>query len=185
MQTAELQAALAGPDRDKVLATTATFLDAFLKSSGLDRHPVVQGLMEGQTAAQTLGLSRADLDALYAVGFGALTSGDFGRAQDVFTRLALIDPLEARHRYCLGVIAQQRGDHGAAVDHLVNFLALDATNADGYLRLGESFAALGRRRDAAEAFRIALAEALKGNGDAQAVTEARQKLNLLAKEGRA
>jgi tetratricopeptide (TPR) repeat protein len=82
----------------------------------------------------------------------------------------------------MGVIAQQKGDHVAALDHLTSFLALDATNADGYLRLGETLAALGRRRDAREAFEIALAEARKGNGDAPAVTEAQQKLARLSPE---
>lgn len=182
MQIDEMQKALTGPDAEKLLVQVAQYLEVFLNQAGLKENRIVQGLMAGNTPAQTLGLTRDELEALYAAGFTAMTTGDLQRAQDLFTHLALLDPLEARHRYCLGVIAQQKGDHAAALDHLTNFLALDATNADGYLRLGETLAALGRRQDAREAFEIALAEAQKGNGDAIAVAEARQKLSLLNPE---
>ena len=182
MQIDEMRKALAGPDGPRIMAQVVPYLEVFLRESGLSENRVVQGLMAGNTAAQTLGLTREELDALYSVAFTALTSGELQRAQDVLTRLVLLDPLEAKYRYCLGVIAQQHGDHATALEHLTNFLALDATNADGYLRLGETMAALGRRRDARDCFEIALAEAVKGNGDAHAVAEARQKLSLLSPE---
>lgn len=184
MQIEEIQKALAGPQAEKILTEFAQLMDTFLRESGFDQHPVVKGMMAGNTPAQTLGLDRGDLDALYGLGFAALTSGDMQRAQDVFTHLALLDPLEARHRYCLGVIAQSKADYETALDHFTNFLALDATNADGYLRLGETFAALGRKTDARDAFELALAEAQKGNGDSMAVAEARRKLSLMATETR-
>lgn len=182
MQIDEMRKALTGPNSEKVLMQVAQSLETFLTVSGLKDNRVVQGLMAGSTPAQTLGLTRADLDALYAAGFAAMVAGDLQRAEDIYTHLILFDPLEAKHRYCMGVIAQAKGDHTAALDHLTNFLALDATNADGYLRLGETMLALGRRRDARESFEIALAEALKGNGDAHAVAEARHKLSLLSPE---
>ena len=182
MQAKDMAEALTGPDAEEIMTHFAGYMQTFLSASGFDQNPLVKGMMAGATPAQSLGLKRADLDALYGVAFASLTSGDMQRADDLFMYLCLLDPLEARYRYCLGVIAQQRGTFDLAVEHFINFLALDATNADGYLRLGECYAALGNKTEAREAFEIAAAEAAKGNGDAAALAEARRNLSLLVME---
>jgi hypothetical protein len=95
MQMDELKKALSGPQAEEILLQVGRYLDVFLKQPGIKDNAIVQGLMAGNTPAQTLGLSRDDLEALYSVGFTALASGEMQRAEDVFTRLILLDPLEA------------------------------------------------------------------------------------------
>lgn len=182
MKSQEFAEALNGPDAEEILTKFGQYMEAFLRESGLDQEPIVKGFMAGQTAAQTMGLTRADLDALYAAAYASLTSGNMKVAEDLLTYLCLLDPLEARYRYCLGVIAQQCASPAQALEHFINFLALDATNADGYLRLGECYLALGNKTQAREAFEIAEAEAAKGNGDSTALDEARRNLSLLGME---
>lgn len=127
-------------------------------------NAVVAGLLEGRSLAQIQGLSREDLDVLYTYGFNFLNAGSFEQAVVVFSQLTLIDPLESRHAYCLGVCFQSMGQHQRACDAFVAFLALDPVNPAGYLRLGECFAAQGDHEGAREAYGLARAEADKGNG---------------------
>jgi tetratricopeptide (TPR) repeat protein len=175
----DLNKAFGGLDAEIVMKTVSDFLDVFLRESGLENHKIVQGMKAGNTAAQTLGLTRDDLNVLYTLGFNALNSGDVQKAYDVFFQLITIDPLEAKNHYLMGVIQQAKGDHKLAADMFVNFLALDATNPDGYLRYGETQIALGNRQMAREAFECAEAEAAKGNGDEITLAEARAKLAML------
>lgn len=169
-------------DPEMVMRHTAAFLEVAIKEMGLENDKMVEGLMAGNTAAQTMGLDRADLEVLYAVGFNFLNQGDGAKALDSFTYLVLIDPLEAKNYYCLGMAYQMQGDMKQAAEAFVNFLALDATNPDGYLRYGECLLALGERTDAIAAFEIAEAEAAKGNGDQRTLEEAQAKLSLLKRE---
>lgn len=169
-------------DPEVVMRHLATFLDVALKEMGIEDHEIVQGMKAGNTAAQTMGLSREELELLYAVGFNCLNKGDAAKAQDSFIYLSLIDPLEAKNYYCLGMAYQMQGEAQKAADAYVNFLALDATNPDGYLRYGECLLALGEKQEAIEAFELAQAEAARGNGDAKSLQEAQSKLALLKKE---
>jgi len=178
----DLEKLFDGHDPEVVIQTIATFMDVFLKESGMENDRIVQGLLAGNTAAQTMGLTREDLEVLYRLGFNALSQGEIQKAHDVFYQLVTMDPLEAKNHYCMGVVKQAMGEFAVASDLFLNFLGLDATNPDGYLRYGECQLALGDAQMAREAFECAEAEAAKGNGDAVALTEARSKLAMLNKE---
>lgn len=178
----KLEGFFKGADPEKAAQVMVSFIDTFLKESGLDDDPIVQGLKDGNTAAQTLGLGREDLEVLYAMGFNALNNGEPQKAYDTFFQLTMIDPLEAKNYYCVGVSLQMMGEHARAAEMFVNFLGLDATNPDGYLRYGECLLALGETGEAREAFALAEAEAAKGNGDTAALEEAQAKLAMMQEE---
>ncbi len=118
---------------------------------------------------------------LYAYGFSFITRGDTKRAEDVFLQLCLIDPLEAKNHYCLGVVRQMKQHWDVAIDDFARFCALDATNPEGYLRIGECLTAKGDRAQARQVFDVALREALKGNGPKNAVEQAERALAGLGK----
>lgn len=149
----------------------------FKAESGLADHPIVQGLEEGRTLAQIQGLSRDDLEVIYTHGFRLLSQGMRDKAEIVFTQLVMIDPLMARNHYCLGLCHQLAGDPGKALGLFEVAVALDATNPEGLIKMGECHLALNRPEDATDCFRIALAEARKGNGTADAAERAAARLD--------
>ena len=153
--------------------------DGFVEESGLGKdHPIVKGLEEGRTLAQITGLTRDDLDVLYAHGFSLLNKGSYDKAVTIFGNLTMIDPLEGKNHYCLGVALQMMGKHEVARDTFLSFLMLEATNPDGYLRLGESMMALGDRDMAIGAFELAELEAKREGADPHCLIEAQQKLEM-------
>ncbi|WP_163850635.1 hypothetical protein [Pseudooceanicola aestuarii] len=169
-------------DPETVMRLVQVGVDTFAREAGLEGNDIYEGLKDGNTAAQTLGLTRQDLEVLYAVGFNLLNSGDLTKAEDAFVHLCLIDPLEAKNHYCLGLSRQMAGKPAQAIDNYLNFLALDATNPDGYLRYGECLLATGDRAEALESFRLAAAEAEKVEGQAAALAEARGRIEMLTQE---
>jgi type III secretion system low calcium response chaperone LcrH/SycD len=172
---------LNGPDVTKHLEEGLKLGMQVLAEHGLDKDPNLLAVLEGQTIAQVKGLSRKDLEVLYAYGFGFLANRTPKKAEDVFAYLCFIDPLEAKNHYCLGVAHQMQQQWQMAIDDFGRFCALDATNPEGYLRIGECLVALGDRDEAREVFDVALKEARKGHGPKNAVEQAELALASLDK----
>ncbi len=156
--------------------------EGVFEKSGFMDSPLMKDMNAGMTQAQAMGLSREDLDVIYAVAFSKLNAGDAQAAWDGFTYLVMIDPIHAPNYYCLGIACMQLGDWDGAENIMLSFLALDATNPVGYLRLGEIFNKRGDRKRALEAIKLAEAECLAGNGDAVTLAEARSTLALMQME---
>lgn len=172
---------LNGPDVAKHLEEGLKLGMKVLAEHGLDKDPNLLAVLEGQTIAQVKGLSRADLEVLYAYGFGYLTNRTPQKAEEIFSYLCMIDPLEAKNHYCLGVAHQMQQQWQQAIDDFSRFCALDATNPEGYLRIGECLVAMGERNEAREIYDVALKEALKGHGPKNAVEQAELALASLDK----
>jgi type III secretion system low calcium response chaperone LcrH/SycD len=169
------------PDVEKHLEEGLKLAMKILAEHGLDKDPKLLAVLDGQTIAQAKGLSRADLEVIYAYGFGFLTNRNPQKAEAVFAHLCLIDPLEAKNHYCLGVAHQMQQRWEMAIDDFGRFCALDATNPEGYLRIGECLVAQGERDEAREVFDVALKEARKGHGPKNAVEQAELALASLDK----
>jgi Flp pilus assembly protein TadD len=172
-------------DPAAVIEATAAMMDAMISDSETPAgtRRILERVKGGETPAQAMGLSRDDLEVLYAVGFQQITRGELDRAQDSFIRLVGIDPLEARHRYCLSLVRQLKGDLKGAAAGYIQFLALDATNPEGYLRLGEVHLAAGEPERAAEFFVIAATEAARRPDGAEAAALAQAQLDRLGAGG--
>lgn len=147
---------------------------------GMTPAQVREATAEAQTIAQLRGLSREDLEVLYTYGFNMIGSGKLQQAEDIFINLCMIDPLEAKNHYCLGVVRQMQKRWHFAAEDFNRFLAMDATNPEGYLRIGECERALGRHDSARDYFETALAHAEKGRGPDTAVAEAKKALETLS-----
>lgn len=168
------------PDLSKRLASEISH--RVIKDLGLDQQPTVKDMNEGLTQAQSMGLTRDDLNVIYTMGFQKLTGADFKAAEDVFVYLSVIDPLHAPNYYCLGVARQAQGRFDDAEMAIYGFLSMDATNPNGYLRLGECKQSRGDRDGAREAYALAVAECKNGHGDETTLAEARAKLTIAEKE---
>lgn len=169
------------PEAQKSLQEGIEMAMKILAEHGLDKDPSLLAVLDGQTIAQVKGLTRADLEVLYAFGFNFIVNRDAKRAEEVFTHLCLIDPLQAKNHYCLGIIRQMQERWDTAIDDFARFCALDATNPEGYLRIGECLIAKGDRDEASKMFNVALREARKGNGPKNAVEQAELALTSLGK----
>lgn len=169
-------------DPERFAALVDAHMNRFITAAGAEDNPILQGMMDGLTGAQAMGLGREDLNAIYAAFFRMLNDKDFAAARDGFTYLVMIDPLHAPNHYCLGVALQGLGRLNDAEGAFIGFLALDATNPDGYLRLGECYQSRGATALAIEAFELAEAECRNGHGDSITLNEARAKLMLMKKD---
>lgn len=112
------------------------------------RH-IIALTADGSSLGDALGITKEQRSALYDLGSRLLQVGETQKAFDVLMRLNQLDPLDERAYYGLGVACQTQGELQKAAKMYVMFLALDATNPLGYLRLGEC---LLQAREYAEAY---------------------------------
>ncbi|MFP7674921.1 hypothetical protein ACG74X_16345 [Marivita sp. S0852] len=160
-----------GTDPQEVAELVAPLLETVEHSMDED-NPLrdrLQRMRNGETPAQIMGLTADDLDVLYGMGIRQIQAGELDKAKATFQHLGQIDPLEARHRYCLGLVLQLQGALQPAAHMFLQFLALDATNPDGYMRLGELHLAADELDMAGEFFR----QAIRFSGDAPNHAETR------------
>ncbi|WP_062012792.1 tetratricopeptide repeat protein [Aureimonas sp. AU4] len=134
---------------------------------------------QGLTLRNALGLSTEHMTALLTQGSQLLAAGRHQPARDLALQVMHLDPLEARAPYLMGVSFQTEGDIAKAAHFYLQFLALDATNPDGYLRLGECCMAAGEVDNARDALGAARAFARQGKGRAEAADQAERLLATL------
>lgn len=139
---------------------------------------VLELMSEGLSLADIKGVTKEERDALLAHGLQFLRVGDIAKARDVLIGLYQIEPMDERVIYALGASYQAEGDLARAGKLYVHFLALDATNPEGHLRLGECFLANGEIESAIESFEIARALLAKGKGDPASTGHAEKMLGL-------
>jgi uncharacterized protein HemY len=122
-------------------------------------------MKEGLSIADIMGISKQHRDAMLVQGIRLLQAGDVGKARDALTTLYQMEPLDERVIYALANTYQVEGDFAAAGKLYVTFLALDATNPEGYLRLGECFLGAKEYGNATDTFEIALNTARRQNDE--------------------
>lgn len=144
-----------------------------------DARRVIELTGDGSTLGDVLGITKEQKGALLDLGCRLLQLGETDKAMDVLLRLSQLDPYEERAYYALGVGAQSQGRLQPAAQMYLQFLALDATNPMGYLRLGECLLSAKEFTEARESFEAAKDLAEKGHGLPEHIGEARRMLELL------
>ncbi|MEO5616131.1 MAG: tetratricopeptide repeat protein, partial [Candidatus Eisenbacteria bacterium] len=118
---------------------------------------MVRRALEAELERSVTG-SRASSRARYLLGGIAALEGRLDDAEREF-RLALVaDPVTRRVHEGLGAIAAAGGRHAAAVTEYLAEGAIGGWPAGVRARLGDSYAALGRRDEARRAYRAELAD---------------------------
>lgn len=168
-------------ERNEVLAMAAPMAAAiFAKVKFTPRQQSVIDLMnEGLSLADIMEISKDHRDALLLRGARLFQAGELEKARSLLTVLYQLEPLDSRVLYMLAAIIQKQGDLATAGKAYVHFLALDATNPDGYLRLGECFLAAKEYDEAASTFRTALALCEDGYGAPDSLAHARRMVDHL------
>lgn len=143
---------------------------------GPEAAHLLEQMSEGASFADTLGFGCEHKEALFQLGCRFMLASDLDQAADVFLALALLDPLEERAHYGLGVVEQERGNFAGAIPFYLQFLVMDATSPKGYLRLGECLAAADELEEARYAFLMARQLAEQGHGDGTELSDAQGQL---------
>lgn len=133
---------------------------------------LIEATSDGSSLADVLGITKEQRQALLDTGIRLIQLGQLDKASDVLMRLTQIDPLEERAMYALGVVCQMRGELQKAAQMYLHFLALDATNPMGYLRLGECLVAAREYDEAYSALDMARQFAAEGKGEPGTLEEA-------------
>lgn len=116
---------------------------------------VIDLMKEGMSLGDILGVSQQQRDALFVQAVHFMQHREVQKARDILTQLYQFDPLAARTIYALAGTYQMESDFKSAGKLYVSFLALDATNPDGLLRLGECFLGAKEFKEAVSAFEMA------------------------------
>ena len=140
---------------------------------------------QGIPLSGVLGITDKQCDALLARGCHLLQLGESQRARDILTVLYILQPLDARVIYALSLTYQLTGEIETAAKLLIQFLALDATNPDGHLRLGECLLSAKEFDNAAASFSTALRLCQKGHGSPSSRAHALHMVNYVKSLGTA
>ena len=176
---------LDGPFKDQAALEGAVefaqrVVESALPNLDEDTRRIIEATRDGRSLGDVLGITREQKAALLDLGCRLIQVGQLDKATDALLRLNQLDPLEERAMYALGVICQTRGELNKAAQMYLQFLALDATNPMGYLRLGECLVAAGEFDEAYAAIITAHDFAQEGKGQPGNLDEA---LALLAVPG--
>lgn len=107
-------------------------------SSASPRAQSILSLLgEGLSLADIFSITQDERDAVLLLACRQMQAGDIASAKPLLTRLVMLEPTDGRALYALAVAHQAGGDPVVAGKLFVYAIALDATNPEGYLRLGE------------------------------------------------
>gem|GEM_PF-1940827 len=140
---------------------------------------IIDLMKEGVPLKAILNITDNERDALFLQACRSMQFGEREKARQALVMLHLLDPLDARVLYVLGGTYQAENNLKAAAQFYVHFLALDATNADGYMRLGECFLASKEYDMAEDTFKIALSNATKNGASEKTIAYARQMIDVV------
>ncbi|PDT90845.1 hypothetical protein CO669_07670 [Bradyrhizobium sp. Y36] len=107
----------------------------------LELSPKAQSILklmsEGMALADICGLTQEERDAMFIRGCRMIQAGDVTKGRDWMLMLHQLEPLDARVIYAIALTYQGEGNIALAAKLYVHFIALDAANPEGHLRLGE------------------------------------------------
>lgn len=149
------------------------------------QQEVLDLVKEGIFLGEIMGITQDHKDALFAYGIQLIQLGDRKKARDVLLQLYIFDPLDARAIYGLATSYQLDGQFAGAAQLYVQYIALEATNPEGHLRLGECFLAAKEYDNARDCFQNALRLTEKGHGGPQSADHARKMLEIVAERSSA
>ena len=163
---------------DDAMELAARLLEKSIPELDANTRRIVERLGSAATLGDAIGITDEQRGALLDLGCRLVQFGKLDDAFAILLRLVQLDPLDERATYALGVIFQLRGELQKAAQMYLYFLALDATNPAGYLRLGECLLRAGEHEEACKAFRTARDFAKEGKGQPGDAAEAARMLEL-------
>jgi type III secretion system low calcium response chaperone LcrH/SycD len=127
-----------------------------LLADDADSLAAVRLMLSGATMAEARGISKKQVEGLYAVAYQVYQAGDYAKAEAVFATLCLLDHLEKRFWLGLGGARQQLGKHAEAAQAFAMASTQDLLDPVPPLHAGMCFLAVKDKENAANAFRQAV-----------------------------
>ncbi len=159
----------------------APMMDQLLTDLPPKEQSIIDLMKKGLPLADIFALTKQQRDAMFLKGCRMIQVGLTQKARDWLTVVHTLDPLDQRVIYAIASTYQLEGDVGTAAKLYIQFLALNATNAEGYLRLGECFLAAGEFDKAQASFGFAKVQCERGCGSDRAAAYASQMIAEVAK----
>ncbi len=150
------------------LELAAPAIDGLFEEFGWADENFTKLLKAGYSPYEILAMDKEHLNAMFLSGFQYLSAGNLQRAKDTFQLLTQLDPMDERFIFALASAYQLENDYSAAGKLYVFFIALNATDVDGYLRLGECLMGAHEYEEADDVFKTAVALCEKGHGNDEA-----------------
>lgn len=142
---------------DEAMQMIVPSVEKFLESTGLAQSEHVRLVRAGYSPKEIFGLTDEEMDAMFQSGYQALRGGDVANAQAMFIRLCHLDSLDPRYPCALAASYQLSGSMEAAARTYLVALALDASQVEVYVRLGECLIGAGEDDEAREVLEVAVA----------------------------
>lgn len=101
------------------------------------------------TMRELKGITKAEMEAVYSVGFNMYRTGRYDDAEKIFRFLVLFDHLEPKYWLGVGAVQQVRKDYKGAIASYGYASFLDLANPKPQLHAAECFLALGDKVNAA------------------------------------
>jgi type III secretion system low calcium response chaperone LcrH/SycD len=121
---------------------------------GLDHNRLAEDLrerlMRGGTYGDWLGVSEADLEAMYILGWRLYQLGKYKEAAASLRKLVTMAPYERRYLQALGNSLQMMGSHAEAVGFYHMLLVLDAEDPMPTFYMAQCLLHMGQSQDAAD-----------------------------------
>jgi tetratricopeptide (TPR) repeat protein len=140
------------------------------------QREIVKLIKDGFSLADIFDITQEQRDVLFAQACKMLQVGDSKRARAFLLALLEIEPRDARVMYALAGTFQVEGQYAPAAKIYLYFLSRDATNPEGYLRLGECFLGAKEYENAKAMFAGAHIQAEQGFGGPQTAAYAWSKI---------
>ena len=103
------------------------------------------------TMRELKGITKAEMEAVYSVGFNMYRTGRYDDAEKIFRFLVLFDHLEPKYWMGVGAIQQVRKDYQGAIASYGYASFLNLKNPKPQLHAAECFLAMGDKVNAASA----------------------------------
>jgi tetratricopeptide (TPR) repeat protein len=162
----------------KMLGLAAPMVEQMIDAADLSpkARSILDLMAQGLSLADICDITSEERDAMFIKGCRLIQAGDLERARDWLGFLHQLEPMDARVVYAIALTYQTEGNIRTAAQCYVHFIARDATNPEGHLRLGECFLSSREYDHAIEHFQIAKHQCELGKGDAAAATHAAKML---------
>jgi tetratricopeptide (TPR) repeat protein len=161
-----------------MLESAAPMFAQVLDAAGLSpkAKSILDLMAQGLSLADICDITSEERDAMFVRGCRLIQAGDIEKGRGWLTFLHQLEPMDARVIYAIALTYQTEGNIRAAAQCYVHFIARDATNPEGHLRLGECFLSAREYDHAIEHFQIAKHQCELGKGDAAAASHAAKML---------
>lgn len=172
---------------DQMQQASVAMLEGLLESPELPApsRRMIALMGEGLSQADIRGITKQERDAVFTKGVWQLQQGDIEGGRNTLSVLYRLEPADERVIYALATSFQAQEDYVTAGRLYLHFLAFDATNPQGYLRVAECFMGNGEATEARELLEAAKIQAAGTPAQAEVDTYADSLLASLAVRGTA